>query len=118
MANNFKYGHLIQLTTSYAKRMSVLSNRIFGELPVPRDVKSTTQILKRMAKLPPYKDESIIRYYPRHVETGQIIKHLRDYGLFRDEHQDFTDEMRRLRELRGKIKRMNRGGEKKSKSLL
>lgn len=46
------------------------------------------------------------------------MRSLRDYGLYRDEHADFTEEMRRLRALRGKIKKMNKGGEKKSKSLI
>jgi small subunit ribosomal protein S33 len=30
------------------------------------------------------------------------MKQLRNYGLFRDEHQDFKEEMKRLRALRGK----------------
>ena len=29
---------------------------------------------------------------------------LRDYGLYRDEHKDFCEEMQRLRVLRGKAK--------------
>ncbi len=29
---------------------------------------------------------------------------LRDYGLFRDEHKDFKEEMERLRALRGKTR--------------
>ena len=32
------------------------------------------------------------------------MRNLRDYGLFRDEHKDFKDEMDRLRELRGKTR--------------
>lgn len=46
----------------------------------------------------------IIHYYPRHVETDKLMLRLREYGLFRDEHQDFKEEMKRLRELRGKVK--------------
>lgn len=45
-----------------------------------------------------------VDYYPRHEETYWLMRHLRDYGLFRDEHQDFNDEMKRLRALRGKTK--------------
>ncbi|KAI5698959.1 28S ribosomal protein S33, mitochondrial [Diaphorina citri] len=113
-----KYSELIQLTTNYAKRMAILSNRIFGEVPVPRDVKTMNRVVKRFSVLPGYKDPAIIRYYPRHIETGLLMRSLRDYGLYRDEHADFTEEMRRLRALRGKIKKMNKGGEKKSKSLI
>ena len=32
------------------------------------------------------------------------MRNLRDYGLYRDEHKDFCDEMDRLRALRGKQK--------------
>uniref|UniRef100_A0A8D8TBM1 Small ribosomal subunit protein mS33 n=1 Tax=Cacopsylla melanoneura TaxID=428564 RepID=A0A8D8TBM1_9HEMI len=118
MSNYFKYSHIVQVSTNYAKRMSILSNRIFGEVPVPRDVKTMNRVVGRFSTTPPYKRPFIIDYYPRHVETGWLMKHLRDYGLFRDEHADFVEEMRRLRELRGKIKRLNKGGEKKSKSLI
>lgn len=62
---------------------------------------------------PLYKKERVINYYPRHVETGLLIKRLREYGLFRDEHQDFIDEMKRLKALRGKLFVK---GEKKQKS--
>lgn len=66
---------------------------------------------------PLYKQEKVINYYPRHVETGLLIRQLRQYGLFRDEHQDFIDEMKRLRALRGKV--FVRGEKKpKSKSLM
>lgn len=32
------------------------------------------------------------------------MTHLRDYGLYRDEHKDFKEEYERLRALRGKTK--------------
>lgn len=38
------------------------------------------------------------------METDKLMLRLREYGLFRDEHQDFKEEMKRLRELRGKVK--------------
>ena len=37
-------------------------------------------------------------------ETNELMRVLRDYGLYRDEHKDFCDEMQRLRVLRGKAK--------------
>ena len=43
-------------------------------------------------------------YYPAHEETNELMRHLRNYGLYRDEHKDFCDEMDRLRDLRGKNK--------------
>lgn len=59
-----------------------------------------------------------INYYPRHSETGALFSHLRHYGLFRDEHADFTEEMVRLRALRGKVQRPFGSNIKKTKSLL
>lgn len=66
-----------------------------------------------LSEEPLYKKENIINYYPRHIETGLLIRQLRNYGLFRDEHQDFIDEMKRLKALRGKVFVK---GEKKHKS--
>ena len=37
-------------------------------------------------------------------ETNELMRVLRDYGLYRDEHKDFCEEMQRLRVLRGKAK--------------
>ena len=37
-------------------------------------------------------------------ETNELMRLLRHYGLYRDEHKDFCDEMQRLRVLRGKAK--------------
>ena len=45
-----------------------------------------------------------IAYYPAVEETNELMRVLRDYGLFRDEHKDFCEEMQRLRVLRGKAK--------------
>ena len=45
-----------------------------------------------------------ITYYPAVEETNELMRVLRDYGLYRDEHKDFCEEMQRLRVLRGKAK--------------
>ena len=58
-----------------------------------------------MSDRPVNKDPNYtVDYYPRHVETAILMTHLRNYGLFRDEHQDFKEEAKRMRELRGKYK--------------
>lgn len=51
---------------------------------------------------PFYTRQDIVNYYPKHVEMGQLMLRLREYGLFRDEHMDHREEMKRLRALRGK----------------
>uniref|UniRef100_A0A1B6LG12 Small ribosomal subunit protein mS33 n=1 Tax=Graphocephala atropunctata TaxID=36148 RepID=A0A1B6LG12_9HEMI len=100
----YQYSELIKLSTSYAQRMNKLSRRIFGE--VVRDTTaSSRKVVRLMAQQPDNKNtEKMVSYYPRHVETGLLMMKLREYGLFRDEHQDFKDEMKRLRALRGKYK--------------
>nr|XP_031837945.1 28S ribosomal protein S33, mitochondrial [Nomia melanderi] len=98
-----KYVELAKVGTAYAKNMNRLSNRIFGE--VTRDTnKKSMKVVTLFSELPPYKDPEYVNYYPRHQETYELMKHLRLYGLFRDEHEDFKEEYERLRELRGKKK--------------
>ncbi|CAH0385479.1 unnamed protein product [Bemisia tabaci] len=98
----YQYKNLTKLTTPYASRITHLSNQIFGEVvrPTPRKAMKVVQL---HSQLPVYKNPLFVAYYPRHVKMGWLIRKLREYGLFRDEHQDFTEEMRRLRELRGKV---------------
>lgn len=62
--------------------------------------------------------EEVIKYYPRHPELGALMKLLREYGLYRDEHEDFKEEMVRLRALRGKTPWVLRRGTKKETTLL
>lgn len=95
-----KYKELTRLPTEYARRMNYLSNRIFGEVARPTNSKSM-KVVKMFSAQPVQKNDYFVNYYPRHVETGWLMRHLRSYGLFRDEHEDFKEEMKRLRALRG-----------------
>lgn len=61
------------------------------------------KVVKLLEVEPFHKRDYIINWYPRHVETHLLTRVLRDYGLYRDEHRDFNEEMERLRYLRGKI---------------
>lgn len=98
----YKYANLIKNQTNYAIRMNRLSNRIFGEVVRPTNDRSM-RVVKLFSEEPMHMKPEIKAYYPRHVETNVLVKNLRHYGLFRDEHQDFTEEMKRLRILRGKV---------------
>ncbi|KAK0095927.1 hypothetical protein PV326_007054 [Microctonus aethiopoides] len=100
-----KYVELAKLATPYAKRMNRLSNRIFGEVPRETNQKSM-KIVKLFSEKPVNKRPEIVEYYPRHPEIGLLIRNLRLYGLYRDEHQDFAEEIERLRILRGKKPRV------------
>lgn len=95
------YAGLARAGTNYARRMQRLSNRIFGEVAAPTNDKSL-KVARMFAARPLHSDEAVLHYYPRHVETHALMLRLRELGLFRDEHQDFKEEMARLRALRGK----------------
>ncbi|KAK2171688.1 hypothetical protein NP493_1039g00010 [Ridgeia piscesae] len=91
------------MASNYAKRMLRLSARIFGEVARPTNEKSM-KVVRLFSEKPVEQNREITDYYPRHVELDSLMKRLRYLGLFRDEHQDFKDEMKRLRALRGKGK--------------
>ncbi|VVC95475.1 28S ribosomal protein S33, mitochondrial [Leptidea sinapis] len=114
MATNYvKYAQLITGKSNYARRMKRLSNKIFGEVATPTNATSL-KVVQMFESRPLHTNEEIIHYYPRHIETHALTSKLREYGLFRDEHQDFVEEMKRLRALRGKVKvwRQKPDGEK------
>lgn len=96
------YVDLAKQTTEYARRMTRLSNRIFGEVPRPTNSKSM-KVVRLFSQEPWDQRNYIAKYYPRHYEIGKLMKKLRYYGLYRDEHADFQDEMNRMRALRGKV---------------
>lgn len=96
-----KYIKLAKSGTEYARRMKHLSNRIFGEVTrttTPQSMK----VVQMFSEEPLYLRKDIVDYYPRHLEMGRLMMVVREYGLFRDEHADFREEMNRLRALRGK----------------
>ncbi|KAJ8682288.1 hypothetical protein QAD02_018080 [Eretmocerus hayati] len=96
-----KYVNLANVASGYAQRMNRLSNRIFGEVVRPTN-KRSMRVVKMFSEKPVDKRPEIVEYYPRLRQSHVLMKHLRWYGLFRDEHQDFKEEYQRLRALRGK----------------
>lgn len=66
------------------------------------DSKLNKKLYYSMIARPLYDRPEITRYYPAHEEVGELFTQLRDYGLYRDEHKDFVEEMERMRKLRGK----------------
>lgn len=96
-----KYTKLAQSGSEYARRMKHLSNRIFGEVTRPT-ASPSMRVVKMFSEQPLHLREDVVNYYPRHVQLGWLMRNLRAYGLYRDEHEDFKEEMKRLRALRGK----------------
>ncbi|XP_022900371.2 small ribosomal subunit protein mS33 [Onthophagus taurus] len=103
MSKYARYADLVKQTTEYSRRMTRLSNRIFGEVARPTNAKSM-KVVKLFSEEPVNQRKEIHAYYPRHIETGKLMMLLRHYGLYRDEHADFKEEMDRMRMLRGKAK--------------
>ncbi|XP_038134567.1 28S ribosomal protein S33, mitochondrial [Cyprinodon tularosa] len=87
--------------TSYAVRMARLSSRIFGEVVRPTDTKSM-KVVQLFQEPPLARRKEVYEWYPHHKVYYAMTQKLRFMGLFRDEHEDFKEEMRRLRKLRGK----------------
>jgi len=111
----YNYLKLIKLDTNYAKRMERLSSRIFGNPVRPTQQTSMKGVVDELKAEPIDKKDYVRNWYPRHRETHKLVMALRDYGLFRDEHEDFKEEMIRQRALRGKVKRKPGEGGKKAK---
>ena len=88
--------------SSYNAKMKYLSDSILGEYKIPMDSKPNKKLIYSMINRPLYDRPEIVKYYPAHEETNWLMDRLRDYGLFRNEHKDFVEEMERLRNLRGK----------------
>ncbi|KAI5094015.1 28S ribosomal protein S33, mitochondrial [Silurus meridionalis] len=89
--------------SSYAVRMARLSARIFGDVVRPTDSKSM-KVVQLFKEPPMAQKKEVFEWYPQHKIYYSLTQKLRYMGLFRDEHQDFKEEMRRLRKLRGKGK--------------
>ncbi|KAJ8249569.1 hypothetical protein COCON_G00227850 [Conger conger] len=87
--------------SNYGMRMARLSARIFGEVARPTDTKSM-KVVRIFEETPLAKRKEVYDWYPLHKVYFALTQKLRYMGLFRDEHEDFKDEMRRLRRLRGK----------------
>ncbi|KAK0146248.1 28S ribosomal protein S33, mitochondrial [Merluccius polli] len=105
--------HMASLS-SYAVRMARLSARIFGDVVRPTDSKSM-KVVQLFKEQPLGQRKEVYDWYPQHKIYYSMTQKLRFMGLFRDEHEDFKDEMRRLKKLRGKGKPMKGEGKRASK---
>ncbi|XP_043374627.1 28S ribosomal protein S33, mitochondrial isoform X2 [Dermochelys coriacea] len=100
--------------SNYALRMARLSARIFGEVVRPTDNKSM-KVVKLFSEQPLAKRKEVYDWYPPHNTYFALMKKLRFFGLYRDEHEDFKEEMRRLKKLRGKGKPKKGEGKRATK---
>jgi len=92
------------MASQYSRRMAVLSSRIFGEIG-PNKSKQAKAVMDYFSNQPYYKNKQFKDWYPPIHDTNQLIVGLRSYGLYVDEHLDFTEYMEKQREMRGKGKK-------------
>ncbi|CAJ0928675.1 unnamed protein product, partial [Mesorhabditis belari] len=93
------------LPTPYGKRIERLSNRIFGEITTPTDVKSLKVIRVMSAEPLEQKDQLKPEYYPNLPMFHYLTKMLRFHGLFFDDHVVYRQVQDELKVLRGKVVR-------------
>ncbi|KAG2468828.1 28S ribosomal protein S33, mitochondrial [Polypterus senegalus] len=89
------------MTSNYALRMARLSARIFGEVARPTD-KQSMKVVELFKEQPLALKKEVYDWYPDHNVYYALTQKLRFMGLYRDEHEDFKEEMKRMRKLRGK----------------
>ncbi|XP_004209893.2 small ribosomal subunit protein mS33 isoform X1 [Hydra vulgaris] len=84
---------------AYARRMAILSAKIFGHLPRPVSERSQKVIdyFKSQPLGVMYGD-----YYPPMKRYNSLLRKLRFLGIYHDEHMDFNEEMAHKRKVRGK----------------
>ena len=92
-------------SSEYNAKMKYLSDSIFVDFKKPIDTKPNKKLYHSLICRPYYDRPELVKYYPAHEEINRLMTKLRDYGLYRDVHKDFVDEMERLRILRGKPRR-------------
>lgn len=110
----FPTGEEMSPLSEYALRMSRLSARIFGEVARSTDSKSM-KVVSLFSEQPLAKKKETYDWYPNHNTYFALMGNLRFLGLYRDEHQDFKDEQRRLKKLRGKGKPRKGEGKRATK---
>lgn len=112
----------LTFTSKYSQRLRQISCKIFNQYYVPEITKkeyyepdrtnvdrwagqwhSEETTFKRL-QLKPADLQAIknINYYPAHPQIRQFSHVLREYGLYRDEHRDYIEETRRIKQLKGK----------------
>lgn len=93
-----------RIPSVYARRMQLLSSRIFGEID-PNKATKAAPVVEQFSKQPYYKDKQFVNWYPPIHDTTQLTVQLRHLGLYVDEHLDFKEYMENQREMRGKGKK-------------
>jgi len=98
----YNYSRTLKSQSEYATKMTRLSNQIFGEVVRPTSVEGMN-VAQRLSQEPHELRQYRYEYYPAVEEATELMRILRSYGLYRDEFEDFKEEMERARQRRGKV---------------
>uniref|UniRef100_A0A7E4UMR2 Small ribosomal subunit protein mS33 n=1 Tax=Panagrellus redivivus TaxID=6233 RepID=A0A7E4UMR2_PANRE len=91
--------------TAYGKRIDRLSNRIFGEVTRPTDLRSH-KVVRVMSQEPlEQREDKSVSYFPNQPMFHYLTKMLRFHGLFFDDHVVWRRVQDELKVLRGKVVR-------------
>uniref|UniRef100_A0A0C9SBY3 Small ribosomal subunit protein mS33 n=1 Tax=Amblyomma americanum TaxID=6943 RepID=A0A0C9SBY3_AMBAM len=72
----------MSLISNYAKRMALLSARIFGEVSRPTNKKSM-RVVQLFSDLPHDLNPEVVAWYPPHHQLTTLMFRLRMHGLYR-----------------------------------
>lgn len=121
-------------SSKYSQRMRKLSCKIFNDFYIPELTKKDLDYghyahpvnswavkwyndyrahQRNQEKPFDLNSDSNYKYYPPHPQIRSLTHTLREYGLFRDEHRDFNEEMKAIAISKGKVFRERRGPNKK-----
>lgn len=121
--------HFFIHSSKYHQRMRRLSCKIFNEFYIPEldkkdldhgytpqvmnwavkwhnDLRTVERNQERPVDLDPDRNP---HYYPAHPQFEELTHTLREYGLYKDEHRDFTEAMKAIAISKGKVFRERRG---------
>ncbi|TMS40047.1 hypothetical protein L596_006478 [Steinernema carpocapsae] len=101
-----RIGHVgrgISADTAYGKRMDRLSNRIFGEVVRPTDVKSMKVVRVLAAEPLDQQEAKSVGYFPNQPMFHYLTKMLRLHGLYMDDHVVWRQVQDELKTIRGKV---------------
>ncbi|CDW57337.1 28S ribosomal protein S33, mitochondrial [Trichuris trichiura] len=94
-------GKLGSVASMYQRKIDLLSKKIFNQLPTKLTTRND-KVVYWFRRMRFSENDYRINYYPPHPMFHALTQMLRFHGLYRDEHQDFMDEFKRIDILRGK----------------
>ncbi|TKR61703.1 hypothetical protein L596_028783 [Steinernema carpocapsae] len=93
----------ISADSAFGKRMDRLSNRIFGEVVRPTDVRSMKVVRVLTADPLDQREDKGVGYFPNQPMFHYLTKMLRLHGLYQDDHVIWRQIQDEQKSARGKV---------------